>query len=268
MIGVFDSGFGGLSVLKHFLYCLPEYRYIYLGDNARAPYGNKSQDVIYNYTKEAIDFLFFHKCKLIIVACNTASSQALRKIQEEYLPRAYPGKRVLGVVRPMAEAIAGTEDIYRVGIIGTRATIESNVYKIELIKLKPGLEIFQKSAPLLVPLVEEGCINENETKMIIHKYLQPLKEKKIQSLILGCTHYPFLLDNIKKIIGSKCQVHDPGEIIVKSLKKYLSRHPELGIRKAPDQELEFFTTDDIVKFRKTGEIFLKQKIRKLEKIKL
>jgi len=255
-------------VLKHFLSRLPEYGYIYLGDNAKAPYGGRSQEVIYNYTKEAIDFLFKKKCRLIIIACNTASSQALRKIQEDYLPRAYPGKRVLGVIRPMVEKVAGVDGVNRVGVIGTRATIESNVYKIELSKLKPGLEIFQKSTPLLVPLVEESWINKNETKMILSKYLQPLKVKKIQLLILGCTHYPFLLNNIKKIMGSKCQVYDPGDVIAKSLKRYLNRHPELGIKKTIDQGLEFYTTDDIVKFRKTGEVFLGQKIKKLEKIKL
>ena len=268
MIGIFDSGIGGLTALKEFIARLPQYDYMYLGDNARTPYGNKSPAAIYDYTRTAVDFLCKQGCELIIVACNTASSQALRKIQTDYLPKAYPGKRVLGVVRPMVEKIASVDDLNRVGVIGTRATVESNVYKIELNRLNPKLEVFQKSAPLLVPLIEEGWINEDETRIILNKYLQPLKAKKVQSLILGCTHYPFLLNSIKKIMGSSCVVYNPGEIIARSLKQYLNRHPELGIKKATNQGLEFYTTDDIVRFRKTGEVFLEQKIKKLEKIEL
>ena len=172
MIGVFDSGFGGLTILKELLNKLPQYNYIYLGDNARAPYGSKSQDVIYNYTKEAVDFLFSQGCELIIIACNTASAKALRKIQQEYLPNKYPDKKVLGVVIPAVEIAAETinHKNKKVGVIGTRSTIESKVYEKELNKLAKDIEIFSQSCPLLVPLVEEGMLKRVETKMILKKY--------------------------------------------------------------------------------------------------
>ena len=167
MIGVFDSGLGGLTVLKSFLRVLPDYNYIYLGDSARAPYGGRSQDTIYGYTKEAVDFLFAHGCELIIIACNSASAQALRKIQQEHLPKKYPGKNALGVIRPLVEEVARDKNINRVGVIGTRATIESCAYKTELKKLNSDLEIFQTSAPLLVPLIEEGWSKRSETKKFL-----------------------------------------------------------------------------------------------------
>lgn len=274
MIGVFDSGLGGLTILKYFLKQLPNYDYIYLGDNARAPYGSKSQEVIYNYTKEAVDFLFGQGCKLIIIACNSASAKALRRIQQEHLPsfakatKGKPQKRVLGVIRPLVETVAQDATIQRVGVIGTKATIESDVYKIELHKLNPGLQIFQQSAPLLVPLIEEGWLKKPETKMIFKKYLHPLKLKQIQALIPACTHYPFLLKEMQRIMTKRCKVLNPGEIVAKSLIDYLKRRPELGIQPSPNPQLEFYTTDDINKFRELGEKFLGQKINKIEKIVL
>ena len=220
MIGVFDSGYGGLTILEAFLGRLPKYDYIYLGDNARAPYGSKSQEVIYNYTREAVDFLFKQGCEFIVIACNTASSKALRKIQQEFLKENYPDRRVLGMVIPVAEAatdcysplkrgesrLVGTRGVskaLRIGVIGTRATIESGTYEIELKKLNPKLKIFQKACPLLVPLVEEGWIKKPETKTILKKYLQELKGKNLDSLVLGCTHYPFLHDQIQRVMGRK-----------------------------------------------------------------
>ncbi|MBI4779383.1 glutamate racemase, partial [Candidatus Falkowbacteria bacterium] len=189
MIGVFDSGFGGLTVLKEFLRVLPYYNYIYLGDNARAPYGNKSDEAVYNYTREAVDFLFKQGCELIIIACHTASAKALRKIQQEYLPEKHPDKRVLGVVVPMVEEAVNLSRYHKLGVIGTTATINSGAYKKELEKLNDGLEIFQQACPLLVPLVEEGWTEKPEAKMILKNYLRPLKVKEIDTLILGCTHY-------------------------------------------------------------------------------
>jgi glutamate racemase len=174
MIGVFDSGFGGLTVLKEFLRRLPDYDYIYLGDNARAPYGNKSAEVIYNYTKEAADFLFKQGCELVIIACHTASAKALRRIQQEYLLKHYPERRALGVVVPVVEEAVKLSRYQRLGIIGTAATISSGVYKKELEKLRGDLEIFQQACPMLVPLAEDGWLDKPETRMILKKYLRPL----------------------------------------------------------------------------------------------
>ncbi|MCK4540525.1 glutamate racemase [Candidatus Parcubacteria bacterium] len=266
MIGIFDSGLGGLTVLKNFLKALPDYNYIYLGDSARAPYGGRSQDTIYCYTKEAVDFLFARGCELIIIACNSASSQALRKIQQEYLPQKYPGKNVLGVIRPLVEKVAEDKNIKRVGIIGTRATIESNAYKTELKKLNPDLEIFQKSAPLLVPLIEEGWNRRPETKSILKKYLRPLKSKQIEILILACTHYPILFKEIKKIMTKRCRVLDSGEIIARGLKNYLARHPEYRVSPAQNTCVNFFTTDDAERFRVMAKKFLNIDVEKITKV--
>ncbi|MEA1963396.1 MAG: glutamate racemase [Patescibacteria group bacterium] len=266
MIGVFDSGLGGLTVLKSFLRVLPDYNYIYFGDSARAPYGGRSQDAIYGYTKEAVDFLFARKCELIIIACNSASSRALRKIQQEYLPQKYPGKNALGVIMPLVEEAAKNENIKRVGVIGTRAAIESNAYKIELEKLNPDLEIFQKSAPLLVPLIEEGWANKPETKKILKKYLHTLKLKQVQILIPACTHYPILFKEIKKIMTNRCQVLNSNKIIADSLKNYLPRHPEYKINPVENSSVNFFTTDDPERFRIMAKKFLDIDVEKIEKI--
>lgn len=267
MIGFFDSGFGGLTVLKAVLQELPEYDYIYLGDNARAPYGGRSQEVIYQYTREAVDFLFAHGATLIVIACNTASSMALRRIQQEYLPAKYPGKNVLGVIRPLAEKIAEDKKLKRVGVIGTRATIESDVYQMEIHKLNKEIEVLQKEAPLLVPLIEEGWSKKAETKMILRKYLRTLKENKIQSLILGCTHYPLLLKDIQNIMGARCEVCNPGEVVAKSFREYLKRHPEYELQ-GNGNIRKFYITDSIDRFRQMGEKYLDEKMINVEKVEL
>lgn len=200
MIGVFDSGVGGLTVLKHFLKDLPEYDYIYLGDNANVPYGNKSAEIIYGYSQKAVDFLYGKGCRLIIFACNSASSQALRRVQQEYLPNKYPDLKVLGVIRPISEKVASFKNISKVGIIGTKATIFSQAYDKEIFNFNPAVKIFSQATPLLVPLIEENWFKKPEAKMILKKYLRPLKNKQIQALILACTHYPFLINDMKKIM--------------------------------------------------------------------
>jgi glutamate racemase len=268
MIGVFDSGLGGLTILKEFIKELPSYDYIYLGDNARTPYGDKSQETICEYTKQAVDFLFSKGCELIIVACNTASSQALRKIQQEYLPTKYPDKKILGVIRPLVEKVAATSSVKRVGVLGTKATISSDVYKNELLQLNLALEVYQQSAPLLVPLIEEGWTKKIETKRILKKYLQPLKQKQIQTLILACTHYPFLLDEIRQIMSKQCLVFNPGEVVAASLKNYLDKHIELDIVKTASPYYNFYTTDEIDTFVRLGEKFLGRKIVNIEKVNL
>lgn len=267
-IGVFDSGLGGLSVLKHFIKKLPNYNYIYLGDNGRVPYGNKSPELIYQYTREALDFLFGQGCQLVIVACNTASSQALRKIQQEYLPKKYPNHRVLGVIRPLAEEVAKNKNKQKIGIIGTSATINSQAYIQEIKHLQNGHQIYQQASPLLVPLIEEGWARENETISILKKYLLPLKKKKIATLIMGCTHYPILRKEIQKIMGPNCLVPDTGAIIASSLKKYLKKHTELEIKETAKPQLKFFVSDDPDRFKNNGEKFLGQKIKEVKKITL
>ena len=254
MIGIFDSGVGGLSVFKYFLKHLPNYNYIYLGDNARAPYGSKSSDTIYNYTKEAVDFLFSKKCKLIIIACNTASALALKKLQQEYLPKNYPNKKILGIISPLVEYVADDKNIKKVGIIGTKATINSKVYEKEIVKFNSKIKIIRQQAPLLVPLIEEGWIKKPETKMILKKYLRSLKMKQVDGLILACTHYPFLLKYIQNIMPKKCKIFNSGEIVVESLKKYINKHTELKIEKLDKSSCEFFTTDSSV-FKNLGEKF-------------
>ncbi|MDD4332518.1 MAG: glutamate racemase [Patescibacteria group bacterium] len=267
MIGVFDSGFGGLTVLKHFLSHLPEQDYIYLGDNARAPYGPKSPEIIFEYAREAVDFLFGKNCDLIIFACNTASAQALRHIQQEYLPQKYTDKRVLGVIRPIVEKIGSDQKINKVGVIGTKATIEAGSYQRELLKINPNLEITALSAPLLVPLVEEGWTKRPEAKMILRKYLKPLKLKRVVCLILACTHYPLLLKEVREIMGKRCLVPDPGKIVADSLADYLTRHPEFD-KKSTNPKRIFYTTENAEKFKGLGEKYLGERIDNIARVEL
>jgi glutamate racemase len=266
MIGVFDSGVGGLTVLKSLLKYLPDYDYIYLGDNARSPYGNKIKEEVYEYTRQAVDFLFGRGCDLIIVACNTASALALRKIQQKYLSKKYPGKKVLGVVRPMAEAIAAAKQFKKVGVIGTGATIKSKIYHREIRALNPNLKITSRAAPLLVPLIESGWLDEPETEEILRKYLRPFRAAKIDLLVLGCTHYPFLEKQICQIMGKSCKIYNSGEIVAKSLKDYLKRHQELKLKKFSRPKLVFYTTGGVGMFKMLGDRFLGKKIKNIQRV--
>jgi glutamate racemase len=267
IIGIFDSGLGGLTVFKHLLKNLPGYNYIYLGDNARLPYGEKSQATIYEYTREAMEFLFQKGCNLIIIACNTASSQALRKLQQEYLPKHYPKRRILGVIRPLAEEFAAGK-FKKIGVIGTKATILSQAYKTEIKKLNPKIKVESLSTPLLVPLIEEGWAKKPETKTILKKYLEPLKTKQIEALILGCTHYPFLLKEIKEIMGRQIIVPDPGELISQKLKLYLKNHQELGLKPSSKKLRKYYTTDDVKTFKTLGEKFVGQHLKDIKKVNI
>lgn len=262
IIGVFDSGLGGLTILKYFLRDLPQYNYLYLGDSARLPYGSKSPETIYEYAREATDFLFSHGCNLIIIACNTASAQALRRLQKEYLPKKYPDRRILGVIKPLVESVDGKR-FKKIGVLGTKATINSGAYEHELKKINPGAIVHQQSAPLLVPLIEEGWLKKPETKMILKKYLHPLKTKQIDSLILACTHYPFLHREVVKVMGKRVYVPHPGEIVAASLKDYLTRHPELGIKASSSPSIKYYTTDMPENFKVSAEKFLGKKITNL-----
>jgi glutamate racemase len=265
IIGVFDSGLGGLNILKHFLKDLPQYDYLYLADTARVPYGNHSQETIYHYTLEAVDFLFKQGVRLIILACNTASSQALRRLQKEYLINNYPDRRILGVIIPLAEEVSRSK---RIGVIGTRATINSQAYNLEIKKINNQAKIISNSTPLLVPLIEEWPVSKDIIHKILKKYLKPLKEKRVQELILGCTHYPFLLKDIRKIMGSHCQVFDPGHIISIKLKNYLQRHPEFQTENSKEGKLQFYISDESEKFTKLGSKFLGQTIKDYKIAKL
>ncbi|MDD3284052.1 MAG: glutamate racemase [Patescibacteria group bacterium] len=268
MIGIFDSGLGGLITFKEIKKILPKYSYIYLGDTLRSPYGGRSQEAVYEYTKNAVDFLFDKGCKLIIVACNTASSDALRKIQQEHLPKINDeSKNVLGVVRPLVEEAIDVSKTKRIGVVGTRATVNSNVYGIELKKLDKNIKVFQCACPLLVPLIEENWIKRRETKMILKKYIKELKDYNIDTLILGCTHYPILLDEFKNVMGKKINVLNSSKIIAEKLEIYLKNHKE--IEKGLDKygNIEYLVTDITENYEKMSQMILGKKV-KFEKVKI
>ncbi|MFA5855319.1 MAG: aspartate/glutamate racemase family protein [Candidatus Gracilibacteria bacterium] len=285
MIGVFDSGFGGLSILKAFLSTLPEESYVYFGDSARAPYGNHSPEKILEFTREGVNFLFSRGCSLVILACNTASANALRALQEEMIrgPREAGSSRngsavakdrnILGVVVPIAEAVSARAGAggASVGIIGTRATVESNVYEIEIKRRAGGAAVFQKACPLLVPLIEEGYAFKMETKRILKGYLREMKSRNLDVLVPACTHYPILQGAIQRIMGKRVCVLDTGKIVAESLKKYLEKHPEMssaraqGGRARAQGTREFFTSGDPERFSEMGSVFLGKKF-KAEKV--
>lgn len=254
-IGVFDSGFGGLSILKDIVKAMPQYRYLYLGDTARAPYGNRSAKTIYTFSKQAVDFLFTKDCDLIIFACNTASAEALRKIQQEYLPKKYPGKRVLGVIVPTLEAVAEMKGVTRVGVLGTEATVHSNTFPRELKKFAPTVKIFQQAAPLLVPLVESGTHATDAARLVVEGYLRPLLKKNLQAIVLGCTHYGHLGKLIQAIVGDKVLVVSEGPIVARKLKAYFVRHPDIEGQLSRQGGRIFYSTKSGKRFDALARLF-------------
>jgi glutamate racemase len=269
MIGVFDSGLGGLTVLKQLKKNLPEYDYLYLGDTLHVPYGSRSDEAVFDLTKKACEYLFAQGCTLIILACNTASSRALRRLQQEYLPEIRakePHKNILGVIHPVVETIAEEFD-GPVGVIGTNGTINSEAYVVELKKQKSGFEVFQKATPLLVPLIEEGWVDQPETATILQKYLESLLARDIKTLILGCTHYPLLIDQIREIVGNGCSVPNPAEIVAESLKDYLARHPEIEETLKKNKQIKYCVTDLNENFEQLSQQFLQEKI-KIKKVNI
>lgn len=269
MIALFDSSYGGLTVLKPILKLLPEYDYIYLGDNARVPYGNRSPETIKKFTEEAVEYLFGRGVKLIIFACNAVSSVALRHVQQKYLNgRQEQNRKILGVVIPMAEEVSSISKNGRVGLIGTRATVNSQVYGKEIAKLSSKIKLYSQTTPLLVPLIEEDWHKRPEAISILKKYLKPLKSCNIDTLILGCTHYPLMTKDIKRIMGNKVTVLSSGEITAKSLKNYLARHPEVESKLSKNRTRTFFTTDDPVKFKQFTEKHFGMRIKMPEKVEL
>ena len=269
MIGIFDSGFGGLTIMKEIVKKLPKYDYMYLGDTLRMPYGGRSQDAIYKFTEEGVDFLFGNECELIILACNTASAKALRMIQKEYLVKKFginSTKRVLGVIRPVIEKTAEIAENNKVGMIATQSTVDSMAYDAELKKINNKIRLFKIAAPLLVPLIEEGWIDRKETISALKYYLKDLKNKKISTLILGCTHYPVLIEMIKKIMGNNVLIPHQGRIVADSLVKYLRRHPEIEVKLKKRSRRIFYTTDFPEKFDRLGSIFFNKKVNSIKVI--
>ena len=260
MIGVFDSGFGGLVVLKEFLKLLPAYDYLYLGDNARIPYGTRSDEVVYRFTYQAVDYLFRQGCILIILACHTASSKALRRIQQEYLAAHYPDRRVLGVVIPTVEEARARSRQGRIGVIGTEGTVTSNSFKIELNKLDPALQVFQQACPLLVPIIEAGEQHWKGTDLILKKYLAPLIQAQIDTLILGCTHYSIIKPQIKAIMGNQLRIICSGEVAAAKLAEYLRRHPEIETRLTRQGRRRYLTTDLTLSFQQLASLFMGEPI--------
>ena len=231
-IGVFDSGYGGLTILSKIREALPEYDYIYLGDNARTPYGTRSFEIVYEFTLQAVNKLFEMGCHLVILACNTASAKALRTIQMNDLPNIDPDRRVLGVIRPTAECIGSMTQTRHVGILATAGTIKSESYPLEVHKLFEDIKVSGEACPMWVPLVENNEANGEGADFFIHKYIDNLlaKDRQIDTLVLGCTHYPILLPKIQKFIPQGVKVVAQGEYVATSLKDYLHRHPEMDMK--------------------------------------
>ncbi len=256
IIGIFDSGLGGLSVLKELVTVIPHYDYVYLGDNARAPYGGRSAERIYEFTKQGVQFLFDKGCALVILGCNSASADALRRLQQEWLAGAYPDRRILGVIIPTAEVIANTYADKKIGIIGTRATINSNAYVREIEKSSGGqARIEQVACPLLVPLIEEGWEKTVPAKMILKKYLRVLKSKQIGVLVLGCTHYAFIKGMIKLMMGKNVGIIDPGVCAARALQTYLQNHPEIALGLEKKGALHVYSTDTSERIRNLANRF-------------
>jgi len=251
MIGFFDSGFGGLTVLKSVVQELPEYDYLYLGDNARVPYGGYPPETVHEYTMQAVDFLMKKGCMLVIVACNTVSSGALRKIQQEFLPGVYPDRRVLGVIRPSAEEIA-EKNCTKIGILATESVVNSKIYTEEIEKLDPSIEIFYQACPLLVPIIEAGRQDEDASDAIVYEYLSELfeQESTIDTILLSCTHYPILYETFRKHTPHHVKILSQGSIVARKLKEYLEKHPEVERCLSRDSIREFFSTGFPEKFNR------------------
>jgi glutamate racemase len=256
-IGVFDSGYGGLTILKELESSLPNYDYLYLGDNARAPYGSRSFDTVYQYTLEAVKWLFEQGCPLVILACNTASAKALRNIQQKDLPGMEPYRRVLGVIRPTAEVAGNLTQSQHVGILGTTGTISSHSYMLEINKFFPSVKVIQEACPMWVPLVENNEYNKPGADYFVQQHIENLlqKDPDIDTLFLACTHYPLLLDKIRKYIPDGIRVFDQGKIVADSLMDYLARHPEMKNRLSANASRIFATTDHVAAFESQASAF-------------
>ena len=264
-IGVFDSGYGGLTVLKELVKTLPEYDFLYLGDNARTPYGTRSFNVVYNYTLEAVKYLFQQNCPLIIIACNTASAKALRNIQQLDLPKIAPENRVLGVIRPSVESVSEITKNGHVGVLATIGTVNSESYPIELKKWSNGkvTSTVQEACPMWVPLVENNEVNSEGADYFVRKNIREIltKDAKLDTLILGCTHYPLLLPVIKKYIPQNIRLIQQGKIVAEKLADYLHRHQEIDLKITKNGRTDFQTTESNDTFEQKAALFLQKNVK-------
>ena len=269
-IGVFDSGYGGLTILEKIREKMPEYDYIYLGDNARTPYGTRSFEVVYEFTLQAVEKLFHLGCPLVILACNTASAKALRTIQQINLPVIDPNRRVLGVIRPTAECIGQLTQTRHVGILATTGTIKSDSYKLEVNKLYPDVTVVGEACPMWVPLVENNEFDSQGADYFVQKHINQLLEKDpdIDTLILGCTHYPLLMKKIQEFTPKHIKIVPQGEYVANSLQDYFVRHPEMDERCTKNGTCRFLTTESTAKFEESASIFLQQEEMHVESIAL
>jgi glutamate racemase len=256
-IGVFDSGYGGLTVLKEITAKLPQYDYIYLGDNARSPYGIRSFETVYEYTLQCVKWFFSQGCPLVILACNTASAKALRSIQQIDLPKIDDTKRVLGVIRPTTEIIGQFTQTGNVGILATNGTVMSDSYPIEVHKFYPEIKVYQEACPMWVPLVENNEYNSPGADYFIKKNMDNLLKQSadIDTILLACTHYPLLMDKIKKAVPANVTILSQGEIVANSLSDYLQKHPQMEENCSKNGQISFFTTDSAEDFDNHAAIF-------------
>ena len=268
-IGVFDSGYGGLTILNSIRQQLPQYDYLYLGDNARAPYGPRSFDVVYEFTRQAVLRLFEMGCHLVILGCNTASAKALRTIQQNDLPQWDPERRVLGVIRPTAEVIGELTKSRHVGILATEGTIKSESYNLEIQKLHPDIKVSGVACPFWVPLVEYNEADSPGADYFVKKRIDQImaKDPEIDAIILGCTHYPLLMPKIMKYLPEGVKIISQGEYVASSLKAYLERHIEIERKCGKNSSVHYLTTENPEKFKESAQIFLNEEI-KVENITL
>jgi len=262
-IGVFDSGYGGLTVFKSIAKLLPQYDYIYLGDSVRAPYGNRSFKTIHQYTWECVQLLFEMGCPLVVLACNTASAKALRTIQQQDLKHVDPGKRVLGVIRPTAEVIGNYTTTKQIGVLGTKGTVQSNSYGMEIGNFFPDVKVYQQACPLWVPLIENGEHDKPGADYFVKQYLDQIlcQSEDIDTLLLACTHYPLLQNKIEAYLPDHIKVVAQGDIVANSLQNYLNRHPEMETRLSKNATHRFFTTtDDTLDFDQNATLFFSEKV--------
>ena len=261
-IGVFDSGYGGLTILRQMRQFLPQYDYLYLGDNARAPYGSHSFEVIYRYTLQAVEALFAQGCRLVILACNTASAKALRTIQQNDLARIDASRRVLGVIRPTVEAIGAITHSRHVGVLATAGTINSGSYTLEIRKLWPDIEVTEQACPMWVPLVENFEFDSPGADYFVQKRIEGILriDPQIDTLILGCTHYPLLMNKILKYTPSGVRIVPQGEYVAASLQNYLQRHPEMEHCLSRKGQCRYLTTESTEKFVQTAMLFMHEKV--------
>lgn len=262
-IGVFDSGYGGLTVLREIVDRLPQYDYLYLGDNARAPYGNRSFDTVYNYTLQCVQWFFEQECSLVVLACNTASAKALRTIQQQDLPRIAPDKRVLGVIRPTTEIIGNFSLTKSVGILATNGTVASQSYPVEIAKFFPDVKVYQQACPMWVPLVENNEYQGHGADYFIKRNIREIFEKgeDIDVILLACTHYPLLKPRIEEHLPIGVKLISQGPVVAQSLQQYLQRHPEIESRCSRNGQREFYTTDSTEDFDTHATIFFGEAVR-------